>query len=133
MKTQLDDVKNARSSAIDLVKAGGPSAWGPILVSTIVTVGFFAILFLFVTGYDPVAVPSLRGWSAGQPDARPSRRAGVSSARGAAGLCVLLLPSRGPGDDVLAQRLSAGGERRAEGVSETSARSQADVATQSQM
>ena len=49
LTAQLDDVKNARSSAIDLVKAGGPSAWGPILVSTIVTVGFFAILFLFVT------------------------------------------------------------------------------------
>lgn len=48
LETRLADAEKARQAAIEHARIGGPSSWGPILVSGIVTVGFFLILFLWI-------------------------------------------------------------------------------------
>ena len=48
LSAKLDDVADARASAARLASIGGPASWGPLLVSTIVTIGFFGVLALFI-------------------------------------------------------------------------------------
>lgn len=48
LTARLDDVQKARDTATALAATGTPMSKGPILVSTIVTVGFFAILLVFI-------------------------------------------------------------------------------------
>lgn len=49
LKTRLGDVADARATFLDLAKAGSAFGWGPVIVSCVVTIGFFAILILLVT------------------------------------------------------------------------------------
>lgn len=46
MKAQLADVQSARSQTIELARVGSAIAWGAPIVSVLITVGFFAMLYL---------------------------------------------------------------------------------------
>jgi hypothetical protein len=48
MRAQLADLAGARGAMVSLAGAGSLIAWGPTLVSFIVTTGFFAMLALFM-------------------------------------------------------------------------------------
>jgi len=42
----LQDTQNARQQTVDLAKAGSAIAWGPVVVSVIITLGYFIILYV---------------------------------------------------------------------------------------
>lgn len=46
----LHDVQDAREKQGQLVTAGSPLAWGPVVISLLIVVGFFAACFLLLTG-----------------------------------------------------------------------------------
>ena len=48
-KAALQDTEAARSRAYAASQAGGPAAWAPIIISLIVTIGFFGTFFFLVT------------------------------------------------------------------------------------
>ncbi|WP_424990380.1 glycosyl hydrolase 108 family protein [Fluviibacterium sp. S390] len=48
LEKRLDDKQDARSTMVDLNKSGSYLAWGPVLVSTVVVVGFFVTLISLV-------------------------------------------------------------------------------------
>ena len=48
MKAQLADVASARAQTVELAKAGSAIAWGAPVISTIITVGFFVMLWLVI-------------------------------------------------------------------------------------
>lgn len=50
MQKSLENTQGARSSLIDLVRAGSPIAWGAPVVSIIVTGGFFIFLIILMLG-----------------------------------------------------------------------------------
>lgn len=50
MQKALENTQGARSSLIDLVRAGSPIAWGAPVVSIIVTGGFFIFLIILMLG-----------------------------------------------------------------------------------
>ena len=52
-RAEMEDTKDARSSFSQLALASNPMAWGAPTVSVIVTLGFFGILVLLMTGYNP--------------------------------------------------------------------------------
>lgn len=43
---EVGDVQNARQQTVDLAKAGSSISWGPVMLSAIVTIGFFAVMAL---------------------------------------------------------------------------------------
>lgn len=47
---RLEDLKGARAASVEWAKLGGPMAWGPPLVSAIVTLGFFGFLVVLIRG-----------------------------------------------------------------------------------
>lgn len=49
LQTRLKDQQNARGTFLDLSKGDSPFAWGPVVVSVVVTVGFFATLITLIT------------------------------------------------------------------------------------
>ncbi|MFH5924978.1 glycoside hydrolase family 108 protein [Roseomonas xinghualingensis] len=49
LRASLADTQSARASMAELLRGGSPLAWGPATVSTLVVLGFFAILILLVT------------------------------------------------------------------------------------
>ncbi|WP_118134031.1 glycoside hydrolase family 108 protein [Oceanicella sp. SM1341] len=49
-RAELGDTKSARDTMTSLVKEGSIIAWGPVVVSTIVVVGFFVVLRQLVIG-----------------------------------------------------------------------------------
>jgi lysozyme family protein len=53
LRADMEDTKDARSSFSALALANNPMAWGAPVISFIVTLGFFGILVLLMTGYDP--------------------------------------------------------------------------------
>jgi lysozyme family protein/peptidoglycan hydrolase-like protein with peptidoglycan-binding domain len=53
LRADMEDTKDARSSFAALALANNPMAWGAPVVSFIVTLGFFGILVLLMTGYNP--------------------------------------------------------------------------------
>jgi lysozyme family protein/predicted chitinase len=50
-RAEMEDTKDARSSFSALALANNPMAWGAPVVSFIVTLGFFGILVLLITGF----------------------------------------------------------------------------------
>lgn len=48
IKAQLADVASARSQTVELAKAGSAIAWGAPVVSVIIAVGFFVMLYLII-------------------------------------------------------------------------------------
>jgi len=54
LRADMEDTKDARSSFAALALANNPMALGAPMVSLIVAVGFFGILVLLMTGYNPV-------------------------------------------------------------------------------
>lgn len=48
LQARLDDVQKAREAASQRAREGGPMAIGPLFISGVVTIGFFAILLLFI-------------------------------------------------------------------------------------
>lgn len=50
MQKSLENTQGARSSLIDLVRAGSPIAWGAPVVSIIITGGFFIFLIILMLG-----------------------------------------------------------------------------------
>jgi peptidoglycan hydrolase-like protein with peptidoglycan-binding domain len=59
-KAALQDTEAARSQAYAASQAGGPAAWAPIIISLIVTIGFFATFFylVFILRNDPAIDPA---------------------------------------------------------------------------
>jgi lysozyme family protein len=53
-KRQMADTENARSMLGDLSERGSVFAWGPVVVSTIVVLGFFAVLMLMMFYIDEI-------------------------------------------------------------------------------
>ncbi|MFN4018038.1 MAG: hypothetical protein ACK4JB_22055 [Reyranella sp.] len=53
LKAQLADVASARNQTVELAKAGSAIAWGAPLVSVIITVGFFVMLYLVINREIP--------------------------------------------------------------------------------
>lgn len=49
-ETRLKDQQDARGTFLDLAKNESPFAWGPVVVSVVVTAGFFVTLALLITG-----------------------------------------------------------------------------------
>jgi hypothetical protein len=49
-EARLADQQNARSTMVDLEREESPLAWGPVVVSTIVVIGFFAALIYLIQG-----------------------------------------------------------------------------------
>ena len=47
-KAALQDTEAARSRAYAASQAGGPAAWAPIIISLIVTIGFFTTFFILI-------------------------------------------------------------------------------------
>ncbi|MEO1092457.1 MAG: glycosyl hydrolase 108 family protein [Pseudomonadota bacterium] len=54
LKAELEDTQNARSMLTDLSEHGSVMAWGPVIVSTIVVLGFFVVLGMLMFGELPV-------------------------------------------------------------------------------
>lgn len=104
-KADLADVADARSTSLEYAKAGSMIAWGPVIISVLVTVGFigcvFALMilhidfsntsgqaFLILTGVLSQAFAQVTGYwlgsSAGSVDksAQIAALAGVSTAAG---------------------------------------------------
>lgn len=51
----IDDTKSARQQTVDLAKEASPIAWAPVVISTIIVVGFFtcvALLFVVQRTWD---------------------------------------------------------------------------------
>lgn len=48
LQAQLADVQSARNQTVELAKAGSAIAWGAPIVSTLITVGFFVMLYLVI-------------------------------------------------------------------------------------
>lgn len=48
LQAQLADVQSARNQTVELAKAGSAIAWGAPIISTIITVGFFVMLYLVI-------------------------------------------------------------------------------------
>lgn len=48
LRAQLADVQSARNQTVELAKAGSVIAWGAPLVSILITVGFFVMLYLVI-------------------------------------------------------------------------------------
>ncbi|TAJ97001.1 MAG: hypothetical protein EPO10_27950 [Reyranella sp.] len=48
LKAQLADVQSARAQTVELAKAGSVIAWGAPVVSVIIAVGFFVMLYLII-------------------------------------------------------------------------------------
>ena len=48
VKARLEDVAGARSQTVELAKAGSAIAWGAPIVSVLITVGFFLMLYLVI-------------------------------------------------------------------------------------
>lgn len=44
-KAALADTQNARAFELEAVKAGSPIAWGPVLISSLITFGFIGCVF----------------------------------------------------------------------------------------
>ena len=58
LRASLADLASARTAMTDLARTGSPLSWGPATVSTLVVIGFFAVLILLVTlggdaAFDP--------------------------------------------------------------------------------
>lgn len=53
IKAQLADVASARNQTVELAKAGSAIAWGAPVISTIITVGFFVMLWLVINREIP--------------------------------------------------------------------------------
>jgi putative chitinase len=49
-RAEIEDTKGARSTFAQLALANNPMAWGAPLVSLLVTIGFFGILFILIVG-----------------------------------------------------------------------------------
>jgi lysozyme family protein len=49
LRATLSDTQSARSSMAEMLRGGSRLAWGPATVSTLVVLGFFAVLILLVT------------------------------------------------------------------------------------
>lgn len=49
LRASLADTQSARSSMVDMMRGGSRLAWGPATVSSLVVLGFFAVLILLVT------------------------------------------------------------------------------------
>lgn len=47
-RAQLADMQSARNQTVELVKAGSVMAWGAPVVSVIIAVGFFVMLYLII-------------------------------------------------------------------------------------
>lgn len=59
LETRLGDKQDARSTMVDLQKSGSALAWGPVAVSLVVVLGFFAtLLYLIVLLRDPNPDPT---------------------------------------------------------------------------
>ncbi|NBC47311.1 MAG: hypothetical protein GVY22_04825 [Gammaproteobacteria bacterium] len=55
-KTALQDKQDARATMTGLARLNSPLAWGPVIVSAVVTLGFFAVLlYLISAGLDPAS------------------------------------------------------------------------------
>ncbi|MBP0495818.1 glycoside hydrolase family 108 protein [Pararoseomonas indoligenes] len=52
LRATLGDTQSARASMAEMLRGGGRLAWGPATVSSLVVLGFFAVLILLVT-LDP--------------------------------------------------------------------------------
>jgi len=49
LRVTLSDTRSARESMVEMTRAGSRLAWGPATVSSLVVLGFFAVLILLVT------------------------------------------------------------------------------------
>lgn len=50
LNAELENVKSARAREVELAKAGHGASWATSIVSCIVTVGFFVMLYLVISG-----------------------------------------------------------------------------------
>lgn len=50
LNVELENVKSAREREVELAKAGHGASWATSIVSTIVTLGFFVMLYLVISG-----------------------------------------------------------------------------------
>jgi len=50
LNAELENVKSAREREVELAKAGHGASWATSIVSCIVTVGFFVMLYLVISG-----------------------------------------------------------------------------------
>lgn len=48
LRAELADVSNARSQTVDLAKAGNPIAWGAPIVSVLIVLGYFLLLYVLL-------------------------------------------------------------------------------------
>lgn len=48
LQAQLADVQSARNQTVKLAEAGSAIAWGAPIISSIITIGFFAMLYLVI-------------------------------------------------------------------------------------
>lgn len=55
LKARFDDVAGARSQTVELAKAGSPIAYGPVVVSILVTLAFMLALWFVVRQEIPLA------------------------------------------------------------------------------
>lgn len=50
LNAELANVQGARAREVELVKSGSPTGWSTSIVAVMVTVGFFGMLYLVLTG-----------------------------------------------------------------------------------
>ncbi len=53
LHAQLADVQNARHQTVELARVGSPLQWGAAIISSIVTLGFFGMLYLILRNEVP--------------------------------------------------------------------------------
>ena len=59
LQAQLADVQSARSQTVKLAEVGSAIAWGAPIISLIITVGFFAMLYLVIRQEIPESSQTL--------------------------------------------------------------------------
>lgn len=59
LQAQLADVQSARSQTVRLAEAGSSIAWGAPIISTLITFGFFAMLYLVMRQEIPESSQTL--------------------------------------------------------------------------
>jgi hypothetical protein len=59
LQAQLADVQNARNQTVKLAEAGSVIAWGAPIISILITVGFFAMLYVVIRQEIPESSQTL--------------------------------------------------------------------------
>jgi len=59
LQAQLADVQNARNQTVKLAEAGSAIAWGAPIISILITVGFFAMLYVVIRQEIPESSQTL--------------------------------------------------------------------------